>query len=115
DSPYAVALLAAVVLLLIFPVRPLIAWATTHIVLTNMRVIRKSRWLGIEWIEISLDKITDVRFAQNPLERIVRAGDIRVESAGRSGQEVFLDVPHPERVQRMLSELREARVETPTI
>jgi uncharacterized membrane protein YdbT with pleckstrin-like domain len=113
--PYAVSLLAAIVFLLVFPVRPLIAWATTHIVVTNERVIRKSRWLGIEWIEISLDKITDVRFTQNPLERIVRAGDIRIESAGRSGQEVFLDLPHPERVQRLLSELREVRSESPVL
>jgi uncharacterized membrane protein YdbT with pleckstrin-like domain len=106
DWPYVVSLLAAVVLLLVFPIRPFINWATTHIVVTTRRVIRKSRWIGIDWIEISLDKITDVRFTQSVLERMVHAGDIQIESAGRSGQEVFVDLPNPARIQQLLTELR---------
>src|SRR5207245_9385638 len=106
DWPYAISLLIAIILLLVFPVRPFISWATTHIVVTTQRVIRKSRWIGLEWMEISLDKITDVRFTQNVIERVVKAGDIKIESAGRMGQEVFQDLPDPARVQRMLSELK---------
>src|SRR5438105_7834487 len=98
--PYVLAFVAAAVLLLIFPLRPVSNWATTHIVVTTQRVIRKSRWIGIEWIEISLDKITDVRFTQGVIDRMVRAGDITIESAGRTGQEVFQDLPDPGRVQR---------------
>jgi uncharacterized membrane protein YdbT with pleckstrin-like domain len=106
DWPYVVSLLVAVALLAIFPIRPFMTWATTHIVVTTQRVIRKSRWIGLDWIEISLDKITDVHFTQSVLERAVHAGDIRIESAGRSGQEVFVDLPNPARIQQLLTELR---------
>jgi Bacterial PH domain len=106
DWPYVVALLLAVVLLVVFPVRPFILLLTTHIVVTTQRVIRKSRWIGIHWVEISLDKIHDVHYTQNVVERLVRAGDVSIESAGRAGQEVFDDLPDPARIQRVLTELK---------
>src|SRR5207248_11417980 len=106
DWPYVVALLVAILLMLVFPVRPFIDLFTTHIVVTTQRVIRKSRWIGIHWVEISLDKIHDVHYTQNVIERLVRAGDVSIESAGRAGQEVFEDLPDPGRRQRILTELK---------
>jgi hypothetical protein len=106
DWPYVITLLAAVALLVIYPIRPFIDLATTHIVVTTQRVIRKSRWIGINWLEISLSKINDVHYTQNPIERLVRAGDVSIESAGRAGQEVFDDLPDPGRIQKLLTELK---------
>ncbi|MFN2543964.1 MAG: PH domain-containing protein [Actinomycetota bacterium] len=113
DWPYILTFLATVILLLVFPVRPFIAWATTHIVVTTHRVIRKSRWIGMHWVEISLDKVNDVHYTQNVLERVVRAGDISIESAGKAGQEVFKDMPDPGRIQRLLSEMKGAGAARP--
>ena len=48
-------------------------------------------------------------FHQTILGRIVRAGDIVIESAGEHGQEPFTHIRHPERVQLEIYRASEAR------
>jgi membrane protein YdbS with pleckstrin-like domain len=107
---YAATILIAIGLLLLGPTRPLVRWLTSHFVLTTSRIIRRSGWIAKESIEIPLAKISDVRFRQSVLERMLKAGDLTIESAGRLGQERLQTCRDPERVQRLIYEIRERAV-----
>lgn len=104
---YAISALLALALFAIGPLRPIVRWATSHFVLTSTRIVRRSGWIAKESIEIPLEKISDVRFRQSVFERLVRAGDLTIESAGRSGQERLQSCRDPERVQRRIYEMKE--------
>jgi Bacterial PH domain/Short C-terminal domain len=104
---YALTLLAAAILFAVFPARPVTRWATSHFVVTSDRVMRRSGWIAKEAMEISLENLSDVRFHQSISERLIGAGDLMMESAGRSGQELFHDVRNPERVQKVIFQMKE--------
>jgi hypothetical protein len=104
---YAITLLVAVIVLAAVPARPITRWATSHFVVTSQRVIRRSGWIAKEAMEIALENISDVRFQQSISERLIGAGDLMMESAGRSGQELFHDVRNPERVQKVIFQMKE--------
>jgi uncharacterized membrane protein YdbT with pleckstrin-like domain len=74
-------------------------WATTNFVLTSDRLIFRSGVLAKHGIEIPLERINDVRSHQSILERLLRSGDLVIESGGEHGQQVFNDIPHPADVQ----------------
>lgn len=97
-----------VVLFLIDPVRRMVAWATSHFVVTSDRVIHRSGWFAKRSMEIPLENISDVKFNQTVFERIIGAGDLILESPGTFGQEVFGDVRKPEHVQKAIYETAEA-------
>jgi uncharacterized membrane protein YdbT with pleckstrin-like domain len=97
-----------VVLFLIHPLRLIVAWATSHFVVTSDRVIHRSGWFAKQSMEIPLEKISDVKFHQSVFERMIGAGDLTLESAGEFGQEVFGDVRKPEHVQKAIYEMAEA-------
>src|SRR5205085_4144309 len=94
---YVLSTLVALVLFALGPLRPIVRWATSHFVLTSTRIIRRSGWIAKESIEIPLEKISDVRFRQSVFERLVKAGDLTIESAGRTGQERLQSCRDPER------------------
>jgi uncharacterized membrane protein YdbT with pleckstrin-like domain len=74
-------------------------WATTNFVLTTDRLIFRSGVLAKHGIEIPLERINDVRSHQSILERLLRSGDLVIESGGEHGQQVFNDIPGPADVQ----------------
>lgn len=84
-------------------------WRSTSLVVTNQRVVRRSGLLGRSGREIPLAQVSDVSYRQTPLERIVRAGALRIESAGRDSAEVFPLLPRPARIQREIVGLLAAR------
>lgn len=88
---------------------PFIRWWFTTYVLTSERLITRSGFLSRQGIEIPLESINNVHFNQNVLERILKSGDLLVESAGESGQSGFNDIPDPEGFQGLLYRMREAR------
>ncbi len=90
-------------------VYPFIAWWFTWYVLTNERLISRSGILARRGLEIPLERINDVQFNQNILERILRSGDLLIESAGEMGQSRFNDIPAPEEFQSLLYSVREER------
>lgn len=94
------ALLAGVLMITI--VRKLVAWATSHFVVTTERVIHRSGWLAKRSMEIPLDRVSDVRFGQTIFERLVGAGNLTIESAGEFGQQRFDYIMRPEEVQRQI-------------
>ena len=97
-----------VVLFAIHPLRRIVAWATSHFVVTTDRVIHRSGWFAKQSMEIPLENISDVKFNQSVFERVIGAGDLILESPGTFGQEVFGDVRKPEHVQKSIYEMTEA-------
>jgi uncharacterized membrane protein YdbT with pleckstrin-like domain len=90
-------------------VSPFVRWFFTIYVLTTERLITRSGVIARSGIEIPLENINNVLFNQNVLERMLRSGDLLIESAGESGQSRFNDVPRPDEFQSMLYKVREAR------
>ncbi|MCB2223282.1 MAG: PH domain-containing protein [Actinobacteria bacterium] len=88
---------------------PFVAWWFTWYVLTNERLITRSGIFARKGLEIPLERINDVQFNQNILERVLRSGDLLVESAGEMGQSRFSDIPTPEQFQSLLYAVREER------
>ena len=99
---------AGVLLFLIHPLRRIVAWATSHFVVTTDRLIHRSGWFAKKSMEIPLENISDVRFDQTVFERMIGAGDLTLESPGTFGQETFRDVRKPEHVQKVIYEMNEA-------
>jgi uncharacterized membrane protein YdbT with pleckstrin-like domain len=88
---------------------PFITWWFTHYVLTNERLIRRSGILSRKGKEIPLENINDMSFSQTILERLLRSGDLLIESAGEQGQSRFTDIPQPEAFQSLIYRARELR------
>jgi membrane protein YdbS with pleckstrin-like domain len=80
-----------------------IKWASTNLVVTTSRLIRRTGVLARNGREIPLAALTDISYHQSLLERIIGAGDVVLESAGREGQEVFPDLPGPARIQQAIA------------
>lgn len=70
-------------------------WVTTRLVVTSSRVIDRRGILGRAAREIPLSAVADIGYHQSIFERIIGAGDVLIESAGRDGREVFPDLPRP--------------------
>jgi uncharacterized membrane protein YdbT with pleckstrin-like domain len=93
-------LILGIVVLLVYVVPRVIAWATSLFVVTTDRIVHRRGLIAKSSMEIPLEAINDVRFEQNVFERLIGAGDLVIESAGERGREVFADIRHPEAVQR---------------
>ena len=90
-------------------VYPFIDWFFTGYVLTNERLIWRHGILARRGIEMPLENINDVQFSQTILERVLRSGDLLIESAGERGQSKFGDIPDPEAFQSLIYRVREER------
>ncbi|MGH9077388.1 MAG: PH domain-containing protein [Acidimicrobiales bacterium] len=77
-------------------------WATTSLVLTSERLVRRRGILARSGREIPLDQISDISYDQRILQRILRCGDLRLESSGPDSAEVFTAVPRPAAVQSQI-------------
>jgi uncharacterized membrane protein YdbT with pleckstrin-like domain len=77
-------------------------WATSEFVVTTDRLILRSGVVSKRGIEIPLERVNTVFFSQRLRERLLRYGDLVVESGGERGRQVVSDVPHPERVQSVI-------------
>lgn len=103
------ATIAAIALSALWLVQRYGRWTTTHLVITNRRVIFRTGLLAKRGIEIPLDRVNTVHFRQSILERMVGAGDLLIESGGESGQQRFTDIRQPDRIQRVIHAEMEAR------
>jgi uncharacterized membrane protein YdbT with pleckstrin-like domain len=77
-------------------------WTFTHFVVTDDRVIFRTGVLAKRGIEIPMERISNINFHQGIWERIIGAGDLEIESAGKDGQSHFNDIWHPDAVQQEL-------------
>jgi uncharacterized membrane protein YdbT with pleckstrin-like domain len=77
-------------------------WRTTNFVLTTDRLIQRSGLIGKHGREIPLERINDLSVNQTIFERIIRAGDVMIESGGERGQSLLSDLPNPFKVQNAI-------------
>jgi uncharacterized membrane protein YdbT with pleckstrin-like domain len=87
-------------------------WTFTHFVVTSSRVIFRTGVLAKHGVEIPMDRIANINFNQSMWERVIGAGDLEIESAGRDGQSTFNDVWHPDAVQQELYRQMETHAQT---
>jgi membrane protein YdbS with pleckstrin-like domain len=84
---------------------PFLRWRTTQFVITTKRVVTREGILTRSGRDIPLNRVNDVSFSHNVLERVLRCGTLTVESAGERGQVVLTDIPRVAEVQHKLYEL----------
>lgn len=101
--------LGLVALWALLSVKRVADWLTTEYVVTNERVVRRAGVFSRSGVEIPLESITNVAFNQSFIERMIRSGDLVIESAGESGQSRYSDIPDPEGLQSLIYQQREAR------
>jgi uncharacterized membrane protein YdbT with pleckstrin-like domain len=77
-------------------------WRTTNFVLTTDRLIHRAGVLAKQGREIPLERINDLTVNQSIFERIIRAGDVLIESGGERGQSLLSDLPNPFKVQNAI-------------
>jgi uncharacterized membrane protein YdbT with pleckstrin-like domain len=99
------------VVLIWWPLRAIVAWATSNFAVTSDRVIHREGFIAKHTMEIPLEAINDVRFSQSVFERMVGAGDVVIQSASEFGRNVFANIPNPEAVQRTIYEQGERNKE----
>jgi uncharacterized membrane protein YdbT with pleckstrin-like domain len=75
-------------------------WLTSHFVLTSDRVMYRGGILQKQSIEIPLERINTVFCHQGLFERMLRLGDLEIESASKDGAQVFDDIRRPSDVQK---------------
>ncbi len=83
-------------------------WATTNFVVTTDRLIYRSGVLAKKGIEIPLERVNNIHFNQSIFERMLRSGDLMIESGGERGQQMFSDIGRPARVQNEIYRTMEA-------
>jgi uncharacterized membrane protein YdbT with pleckstrin-like domain len=75
-------------------------WRFTYFVVSDQRVVFRTGVVAKHGVEIPLERINNINFNQNIWNRIIGAGDLAIESAGREGQTTFDNVRHPDGVQQ---------------
>lgn len=105
------ALAIGLLVLIWYPLRAFIAWATSNFAVTSDRIIHREGFLAKHTMEIPLEAINDIRFQQSLFERMVGAGDLVIQSASEFGRNVFANVRNPEHVQRTIYEQGERNKE----
>ena len=93
-------LLAVVVLAVAWLLVRYLRWATTTLIVTNERLIVRRGVVARAGREIPLEHLSDIGYHQRIFDRLIGAGDLRFESAGRASAEVFSALPHPASIQR---------------
>ena len=91
--------LAVMVLTFVWFARTFVKWRTTNFVVTTDRLIYRSGVVAKKGKEIPLERINDISFNQSVLERIIGGGDLLIESGGEQGQQRFVDISRPFKVQ----------------
>ena len=108
-----VALAAVALALLVYPVRRLTDWLTSHFVVTSDRIIHRQGLIAKSSMEIPLEAINDVRFEQGVIDRVLGAGTLVIQSASESGRQEFSHIRKPEDVQKTIyhqGELNQTRM-----
>jgi hypothetical protein len=79
-------------------------WITTSLVLTTTRLVERSGVLGRRALEIRLERINELSYHQSLPGRMVRTGELMVETGGESGDIAFDHVPRPAAFQSLITE-----------
>jgi membrane protein YdbS with pleckstrin-like domain len=96
-------LIAAIGLSLLDLVVRVAQWRAESLTVTTQRVVHRSGILRRLGREIPVSNVQSVSYRQGLLQRLLKTGDLLVESAGESSREPFHDVPDPAEVQAAIS------------
>jgi uncharacterized membrane protein YdbT with pleckstrin-like domain len=77
-------------------------WNTTLFVITTDRLILRSGLLSKQGKEIPLERLNDIAVSQRLFERLIRSGDVMLESGGEMGAQVIHNIPRPFEVQNVV-------------
>lgn len=77
-----------------------LSWKFTHFVVTSDRLIYRHGVLAKRGVEIPLERVSNINFQQGIFERMIGAGDLQIDSAGKEGQSYFSNIRHPDGVQQ---------------
>jgi uncharacterized membrane protein YdbT with pleckstrin-like domain len=77
-------------------------WVTTNFVITSHRILHRHGVFAKAGVEIPIDRVMNVNFAQTVGERIIGAGSLLIESGGEDGQQTFTDIRKPQDVQKLI-------------
>ena len=80
-----------------------VGWRTKSFVVTSQRIVYRTGAVRRTGREIPIGRVQDVTYHQTVVERIVRAGSLTVESAGRQGRDPFPDISRPAEVQSLIN------------
>jgi uncharacterized membrane protein YdbT with pleckstrin-like domain len=83
-------------------------WATTNFVVTTDRLIYRSGVIAKKGLEIPLERVNNIHFNQGVFERMLRSGDLLIESGGERGQQAFSNIRRPALVQNEIYRQMEA-------
>jgi membrane protein YdbS with pleckstrin-like domain len=97
----------AVLVLMVWLIVPVLRWRTTTYELTTKRLRTRYGIITRNGRDIPLTRINDVSFETGPLDRLLGAGRLVVESAGEHGQIRLRDIPNVADVQATLFSLVE--------
>jgi uncharacterized membrane protein YdbT with pleckstrin-like domain len=88
-------------------------WNTTVFVITTDRLIVRSGVMSKQGKEIPLERLNDISVSQTLFERLLRSGDVVLESGGERGNQVVSNIPRPFEVQNVIySEIERAQART---
>lgn len=99
----------AVIAWMILALPPVIRWLSTEIVLTDERLVTRRGVIRRVTYDIPVDQINSVTIHQGLLDRILRAGNLVVESASDTGDQVIEAVPRPTDVQNTIARAKSLR------
>jgi uncharacterized membrane protein YdbT with pleckstrin-like domain len=77
-------------------------WNTTLFVITTDRLILRSGVLSKSGKEIPLERLNDIAVRQTFFERLIRSGDVQLESGGEMGAQLVSNIPRPFEVQNVI-------------
>jgi len=79
-----------------------VRWVSSRLIVTDTRVIERRGVVARSGREIPLSALTDIGYRQTIFERVIGAGNVVLDSAGRHGQEVFPDLPNPAYIHNVI-------------
>lgn len=100
-----VALGVAVLIVAKWVIWPFLSWLTTTFTVTTERLITRTGVITRVGRDIPLERINDVAYEQDLIDRVLRCGTLVVSAASEQGQVRLHDVPSVHQVQLRLSEL----------
>ena len=102
-----VVIVAALVMLVGWSIRPFLNWLTTEYVFTNRRVIVRTGLVKRIGRDMPLARVNNVTFEKTLTERILNCGTLSIQSAAEQGSLLIASVPNVESIQREVYRLYE--------
>lgn len=97
--------IAFAIVVVVFGLWPFIEWRSRTYTITNERIATRRGVLRRSGRDIPLDRINDIAFDQGILDRLSKAGTLKISSASERGTVVFRDIPNIHAVTTTLNDL----------